>query len=83
MQYVLVNYLFYTVVCICYSHPPNSSLSLLPKLSLCPLVINRNGETGFWVKEKKTAFIALPRKGGYRRIMPYRMWERIAGSFIV
>ena len=23
---ILINYLFYTVVCMCYSHPPNSSL---------------------------------------------------------
>ena len=39
----------------------------------------------FWVKEKKT-FIALPGKGGYSRLMPYRLcppWERWGGVFIV
>ena len=28
IQQVLINHLFYTVVCICYFHPPNSSTPL-------------------------------------------------------
>ena len=43
---------------------------LLPKLGLCPRVLNSNVETEFWVKEKKVAFIALPGKGGHGRLMP-------------
>ena len=46
------------------------ALILLAKLGLCPLVLNRNLETEFWVKEKKIAFIALPGKGGHSRLMP-------------
>ena len=34
----------------------------MPKLGLCPLVPNRNAETGFWVKEKKNSFLASPGK---------------------
>ena len=51
--------------------------SLLPKLSLCPSMLNRNTETEFWVKEKKIACIALPGKGGHSRLMPSlgREWE--------
>ena len=43
---------------------------LMPKLSLCPLVLNGNAEIEFWVKEKKIIFIALPGKGGHDRLMP-------------
>lgn len=42
----------------------------LPKLGLCPLLLNRNVETEFWVKEKNIAFIALLGIGGYSRLMP-------------
>ena len=44
--------------------------AVLLKLGLCPPVLNRNAETEFWVKEEKIAFIALPGKGGYSRLMP-------------
>ena len=37
---------------------------LLLKLGLSPLVLNRNAETEFWMKEKKTSFFALPGEEG-------------------
>ena len=42
----------------------------LLKLGLCPPVPNRNAEAGFWVKENKIAFIALPGEGDPSRLMP-------------
>ena len=43
---------------------------LLLKLGPCPVVMNRNAETEFWVKEKKISFIALPGKECHSRLMP-------------
>lgn len=51
-----------SLVCV-HTH---ACVFLLPKLGLCPLLWNRNGE--IWVKEKKV-FIALPGKGEHRRLM--------------
>lgn len=42
---------------------------MLPKLSLCTLLPNRNTDTEFMVKQGKIAFSALPDKGGQSRLM--------------
>ena len=43
---------------------------LLLKLDLSPLVLNRNAETEFWVKEKKIALLLCQAKKGHSRLMP-------------
>ena len=45
------------------------ALVLLSKLSLCPLMLNRNAETEFRAKEKKIAFIVLPSKEGHSSLI--------------
>ena len=44
-------------------------VEVLPKVGLCPLVLNRNVVTEFGVKEEKNSFIALPGKEGHSRLM--------------
>ena len=42
----------------------------LPKLGLCPLVLNRNVERESFGKGQKNSFIVLSDKGGHSRLMP-------------
>ena len=61
-------------------------ISIAKTQPLGPLVLNRNVETEFGVKEKKIAFIALPGKECHGRLMPQRLCPplgRTVGHFIV
>ena len=42
----------------------------MPDTSLCSLVLNKNAETEFWVKQKGAVLTALPGKAGPRGLGP-------------
>ena len=60
-------------------------LSLLPKVGLCPLVLNRNAEREFWEKEKKITYSFARQRSvtqeNILKTLPH--WERLGGGSMV